>query len=119
MAGGLDFFTAILGFNCKPTLSKVDGHGTRFYAFHVPISWCWISPAGVSFDLSSAREKEICFARSQLMSNRVLIRHGARELTGEEVDQITGASGTSICGLPTTCTPLPKFPGDDTKCSFD
>jgi len=53
------------------------------------------------------------------MSNRVLIRHGARELTGEEVDQITGASGTSICGLPTTCTPLPKFPGDDTKCSFD
>lgn len=51
------------------------------------------------------------------MSNRVLIRHGARELTGEEVDQITGASGTGICGLPTFCTPLPRFPGDDTRCS--
>jgi hypothetical protein len=41
------------------------------------------------------------------MSNRVLNRRGARELTPEEMDQIAGGSLQTLCGFP------PKFFKDD------
>jgi hypothetical protein len=48
------------------------------------------------------------------MSNRVMNRRGARELTAEEMDHIAAASNACIgtlCGNP------PKFPADDVKCN--
>lgn len=41
------------------------------------------------------------------MSNRVLIRFGARELTPEEMAQITGGFLHTLCGVP------PHFFRDD------
>lgn len=44
------------------------------------------------------------------MSNRVLSRHGARELTVEELDRIAGGVTTILI---TTTGPMPTLPGDD------
>lgn len=45
------------------------------------------------------------------MSNRVMNRRGARELTGEETDRTAGgACLLTICGAP------PRFFQDDLKC---
>lgn len=48
------------------------------------------------------------------MSNRVLNRQGAREVTLEEMDQVHGATGCFI----TTCGAVPRFVADDTRCDL-
>ncbi|HEX5434293.1 MAG TPA: hypothetical protein VFY05_08645 [Candidatus Angelobacter sp.] len=45
------------------------------------------------------------------MSNRVMNRRGARELTFEELDRIAGGVTTILI---TTTGPRPTLPGDDT-----
>lgn len=45
------------------------------------------------------------------MSNRVLTRRGAHELTPEEMDQIHGGYLHTLCGVP------PKFFRDDASTS--
>lgn len=49
------------------------------------------------------------------MSNRVLIRRGAREVTPEEMDQIAG--GSSLPPLHTLCGVPPHFFRDDDSIS--
>ncbi|HET9183827.1 MAG TPA: hypothetical protein VFP59_16980 [Candidatus Angelobacter sp.] len=51
------------------------------------------------------------------MSNRVLIRNGARELTVEELDRIAG--GGTISGIATFTGPIRMLPGDDTRFDTD
>lgn len=48
------------------------------------------------------------------MSNRVLSRQGAREVTLEEMDQVRGATGCFI----TACGAVPHFVADDTRCDL-